>query len=323
MRMFATKTVGNLMERLSLPDDVPITHRLVTRAIANAQRQVESQNFERRKNVLKYDEVMNKQRQVIYETRRRILEGGDELRDQTLGFLGDAVSSLVAEYCPQGVYPEEWDLEGLFKAISQLYPTQLDPETLDLEGLDHNEFENLLLDDAERAYKDREAEFGADLLHALERRVLLTVLDRHWRAPLRDGLPPGGHRPACHRPARPAGRVPARGLRHVPGHAGLHQARGRRLRLQRLHPGRRGAGERRQAPALQRPSSARPSPKPSSGPPPSNPSSLGARRSAATSPALAAQGRNTSSATAPPSPERRPETSRVGRGLPGVGRRVR
>jgi preprotein translocase subunit SecA len=169
------------MERLSLPDDVPITHRLVTRAIANAQRQVESQNFERRKNVLKYDEVMNKQRQVIYETRRRILEGGDELRDQTLGFLGDAVSSLVAEYCPQGVYPEEWDLEGLFKAISQLYPTQLDPETLDLEGLDHNEFENLLLDDAERAYKDREAEFGADLLHALERRVLLTVLDRHWR----------------------------------------------------------------------------------------------------------------------------------------------
>ena len=127
MRMFATKTVGNLMERLSLPDDVPITHRLVTRAIANAQRQVESQNFERRKNVLKYDEVMNKQRQVIYETRRRILEGGDELRDQTLGFLGDAVSSLVAEYCPQGVYPEEWDLEGLFKAISQLYPTSWIP----------------------------------------------------------------------------------------------------------------------------------------------------------------------------------------------------
>jgi preprotein translocase subunit SecA len=181
MRMFATRTVGNLMERLSLPDDVPITHRLVTRAIANAQRQVESQNFERRKNVLKYDEVMDKQRQVIYDTRRRILEGGEELRDQTLGFLGDAVSGLVAEYCPQGVYPEEWDLDGLFKAIGQLYPTELDPETLDLEGLDHAEFENLLLDDAERAYKQREAEFGADLLHAFERRVLLTVLDRHWR----------------------------------------------------------------------------------------------------------------------------------------------
>src|SRR6266704_6172896 len=103
MRMFATKTVGNLMERLSLPDDVPITHRLVTRAIANAQRQVESQNFERRKNVLKYDEVMNKQREVIYETRRRILEGED-LSEQTQGFLGDVVESLAAEYCPLGVY---------------------------------------------------------------------------------------------------------------------------------------------------------------------------------------------------------------------------
>jgi preprotein translocase subunit SecA len=91
------------------------------------------------------------------------------------------VASLVAEYCPQGVYPEEWDLEGLFKAIGQLYPTQLDPETLDLDGLDHADFEAMLLDDAERAYKQREAEFGTDLLHAFERRVLLTVLDRHWR----------------------------------------------------------------------------------------------------------------------------------------------
>ena len=111
MRMFATKTVGNLMEWLS-PDDVPITHRLVTRAIANAQRQVESQNFERRKNVLKYDEVMNKQRQVIYETRRQILEGGEELRDQTLGFLGDVVSGLVAEYCPRASTPRSGTSRG-------------------------------------------------------------------------------------------------------------------------------------------------------------------------------------------------------------------
>jgi preprotein translocase subunit SecA len=153
----------------------------VTRAIANAQRQVESQNFERRKNVLKYDEVMNRQRQVIYETRRRILEGGDELRDQVLGFLGDVVSSLVAEYCPQGVYPEEWDLEGLYKALSQVYPVGVRFEELDLGGIDHAEFEALLLDDAERAYRAREAELGADQLAELERWVLLTVLDRHWR----------------------------------------------------------------------------------------------------------------------------------------------
>jgi preprotein translocase subunit SecA len=178
MRMFGA--LPKRLERLQLPDDVPIANRLVTRAIANAQHQFELVNFQRRKNVLRYDEVMNKQRQVIYETRRQILEGGEELHDQMLGFLGDVVASLAAEYCPQGD-PEEWDLDGLFKSIAQLYPTQLDPDALDLDGLDRNEFEGLLLDDAERAYRQREAEFGADLLHAFERRVLLTVLDRHWR----------------------------------------------------------------------------------------------------------------------------------------------
>jgi preprotein translocase subunit SecA len=180
MRMFATRTVGNLMERLSLPDDVPITHRLVTRAIANAQRQVESQNFERRKNVLKYDEVLNKQREVIYEVRRRLLEGAD-LREQTLAFLGDVVSGLIAEYAPDGVYPEEWDLDGLFTALSTTYPSAVEPDALDLEALDHAEFEAMLLEDAERAYKAREEELGEELLAELERAVLLSVLDRRWR----------------------------------------------------------------------------------------------------------------------------------------------
>ena len=180
MRMFATKTVGSLMERLSLPDDVPITHRLVTRAIANAQRQVESQNFEQRKNVLKYDEVLNKQRQVIYDVRRRILEGED-LHEQTLGFLGDVVSAIVAEYCPEGVYPEEWDLDGLFTALATIYHTEIRKEDLDLEAIDHAELEAMLLEDAERAYKAREDEFGPELLGELERQVLLTVLDRRWR----------------------------------------------------------------------------------------------------------------------------------------------
>jgi len=180
MRMFATKTVGSLMDRLSLPDDVPITHRLVTKAIANAQRQVESQNFEQRKNVLKYDEVLNKQRQVIYDVRRRILEGED-LHEQTLGFLGDVVGAIVAEHCPEGVYPEEWDLDGLFTALATIYRTEVRREDLDLEAIDHAELEAMLLEDAERAYKAREAELGPELLGELERAVLLSVLDRRWR----------------------------------------------------------------------------------------------------------------------------------------------
>jgi preprotein translocase subunit SecA len=180
MRMFATKTVSSLMDRLSLPDDVPITHRLVTRAIANAQRQVESQNFERRKNVLKYDEVMNRQREVIYDTRRRILEGED-LGEQTFNFLTDVVSGVFAQYAPAGVYPEEWDLDGLFTTLGTIYPLGVSQDAIDLGTVDHAELEALLLEDAERAYKEREAELGPELLAELERAVLLTVLDRHWR----------------------------------------------------------------------------------------------------------------------------------------------
>ncbi len=180
MRMFATKTVGSLMDRLSLPDDVPITHRLVTRAIANAQHQVEAQNFERRKNVLKYDEVLNKQREVIYDVRRRILEGED-LGSQTLGFLTDWVEGLMAQYCPPGVYPEEWDLDGLLAALSATYPTELSKDSIDLESIDHAQFAAMLIEDAERAYQRREQELGPELLGELERAVLLTVLDRRWR----------------------------------------------------------------------------------------------------------------------------------------------
>jgi preprotein translocase subunit SecA len=180
MRMFATKTVSGLMDRLSLPDDVPITHKLVTRAIANAQRQVEAQNFERRKNVLKYDEVLNKQREVIYEQRRRILEGED-LREQTLSFLGETVLGLVAQHCPQGVYPEEWDLDGFLAALATVYPTELRKDALELDTLDHESFEALVLEDAEGAYQKREEEFGSEQLSELERFVLLNVLDRRWR----------------------------------------------------------------------------------------------------------------------------------------------
>ena len=180
MRRFATQRVRGLMETLQLPDDVPISHRLVTRAIANAQRQVEAVNFERRKNVLKYDEVLNKQREVIYAVRRRILEGED-LGEQTLAFLGDVVSKLTKQHAPDGVYPEEWDLDGLFTALNGVYPCQVTPADLDLERISHAELEAILLEDAERAYKAREAELGPEIFKELQRVVLLNVLDRRWR----------------------------------------------------------------------------------------------------------------------------------------------
>jgi preprotein translocase subunit SecA len=160
MRMFATKSAASLMERFSMPDDVPITHKLTTRAIANAQRQVESRNFEIRKDVLKYDEVLNKQREVVYQIRRRILEGEDPT-DRVRTMLDNVVSRLVDEHAPPGTYPEEWDLRGFFQAMSGIFrrlPAEISRALLDYDNLEREEFKHIVLDVAERAHQ----------LHALE-----------------------------------------------------------------------------------------------------------------------------------------------------------
>lgn len=180
MRRFATRAVSGLMDRLNLPEDVPITHKLVTRAISNAQRQVESQNFEMRKNVLKYDEVLNTQREVIYEVRRRILEGQD-LRAQTLAYLHDVVAFTVARHAPEGTYPEDWDMPAMLTALGAVYPVQIQAENLQLEELDRARLTELVVADAEAVYAAREAQLTPEILEELERVVLLTVLDRHWR----------------------------------------------------------------------------------------------------------------------------------------------
>ena len=112
MRMFASDRVASIMERLKWPDDEPIEAKMVSRAVENAQKQIEELNYERRKNVLKYDDVMNGQREVIYGERRKILEGRD-LKDQALGFVEDVVEATVDAYCPADVFPEDWDLDAL------------------------------------------------------------------------------------------------------------------------------------------------------------------------------------------------------------------
>ena len=112
MRMFAIDRVAAIMERLKWPDDEPIEAKMVSRAVENAQKQIEELNYERRKNVLKYDDVMNAQREVIYGERRKILEGHD-LKEQALGFVEDVVEATVDAYCPADVFPEDWDLDEL------------------------------------------------------------------------------------------------------------------------------------------------------------------------------------------------------------------
>ncbi|OBA69722.1 preprotein translocase subunit SecA [Mycobacterium sp. 1554424.7] len=190
MRRFNGAALEAMLNRLNLPDDVPIENKMVTRAIKSAQTQVEQQNFEVRKNVLKYDEVMNQQRKVIYAERRRILEG-ENVKDQALSMVRDVVTAYVDGATAEG-YAEDWDLDALWTALKTLYPVGIAHETLthpdadsDRDDLTRDELLEALVNDAEKAYAAREAELeeiaGEGAMRQLERNVLLNVIDRKWR----------------------------------------------------------------------------------------------------------------------------------------------
>jgi preprotein translocase subunit SecA len=183
MRLFKSDWVDRVLQVLKVPDDVPIENKRVTGAIANAQAQVEAQNFESRKNVLKYDDVMSRQREVIYAERRQVLEGAD-LQEQTRTFIDDVVTGYVMGATED--FAEEWDLEALWTALGQLWPVSLDLAVLEKEAggranLDRQELIDALKLDAHAAYDRREAEIGAEVMRELERQVILSVLDRKWR----------------------------------------------------------------------------------------------------------------------------------------------
>jgi preprotein translocase subunit SecA len=179
MRMFASDRVASIMERLKWPEDEPIEAKMVTRAVQNAQGQIEELNYERRKNVLKYDEVMNGQRTVIYGERRKILEGGD-LSEEALGFVRDVVEATVAIYCPADVFAEEWDREGLLTALAEVYPVSLTRQQVD-EIADTEALQGAFLEDALAAYAAKEESLGAEMMRELERVVLLNIIDTRWR----------------------------------------------------------------------------------------------------------------------------------------------
>jgi preprotein translocase subunit SecA len=179
MRMFASDRVASIMERLKWPEDEPIEAKMVTRAVQNAQGQIEELNYERRKNVLKYDEVMNGQRTVIYGERRKILEGGD-LNEEALGFVRDVVEATAATYCPPETFAEEWDREGLLTAMSEVYPVSLTEPQFEEFG-DSEALQAALVEDALAAYAAKEEALGEPAMRELERVVLLNIIDTRWR----------------------------------------------------------------------------------------------------------------------------------------------
>ncbi|MDP9333976.1 MAG: preprotein translocase subunit SecA [Actinomycetota bacterium] len=177
MRLFATGLMSRVMNA-SFPDDVPLESKMVSRAVERAQGTVEDRNFEIRKNVLKYDEVMNEQRKVIYRRRQQILDGEDLGADAILA-IESAISRLVVQYC-RGEYFEDWDVPGLLDAARLYYPTRITKEQID-EVIGREALEDLFVDDAKSLYEDKGEQIGADTLRDIERRVMLSVIDQHWR----------------------------------------------------------------------------------------------------------------------------------------------
>jgi preprotein translocase subunit SecA len=189
MRRFNAAFVERVMVTMRVPDDQPIEAKMVTRAIKSAQTQVEQQNFEIRKDVLKYDEVMNRQRKVIYGERSRVLKG-ENLQDQVENMIVDVVAAYVRAET-EGGYSEDWDHDKLWTALKSLYPVSLKwddlVDSMEAEGTDltGEHLEEVIVEDARRAYREREVELdskaGEGAMRQLERQVMLSVLDRKWR----------------------------------------------------------------------------------------------------------------------------------------------
>ena len=179
MRMFASDRVSSIMDRLKWPEDEPIAARMVTRAVESAQRQIEELNFERRKNILKYDDVMNTQRQVIYGEREKILNGED-FKDQALDFVSEVVTGTVSQWVGDKTFAEEWDLDALMAGLAEVYPIRLTKQDLE-QAATASELTEMVLADALALYEEKEQAVGSQVMRELERMVLMSLTDNKWR----------------------------------------------------------------------------------------------------------------------------------------------
>ena len=184
MRLFATGAMNWVMGR-ALPDDVPIEAKMVTKAIERAQNTVEGRNAESRKDVLKYDDVMNEQRKVIYARRMQVIEGED-LREDTIELLEQAMTAVVATYCPSD-YPEEWDLPGLLTEVTQYYPTRFVADDF-AEAATAGQVTESVITEALELYAERDETIpgGEETARQLERDIMLQIIDQRWQDHLAD-----------------------------------------------------------------------------------------------------------------------------------------
>ncbi|MDQ7822893.1 MAG: preprotein translocase subunit SecA [Candidatus Eremiobacteraeota bacterium] len=179
MRLFGSERISGLMDRLGIEEDVPIEHKWISKAIENAQQKVEMHHFDIRKHVLEYDDVMNKQRETIYNERRRILTGED-LGPTIIGMREGTIDAMVELYAPAHVHPDQWDREALLKSFKDAFPLPFPVKLTDLATSKVEELRELLLKWACDAYEYKEKTLTSDVMRQLERFALLRILDEKW-----------------------------------------------------------------------------------------------------------------------------------------------
>jgi preprotein translocase subunit SecA len=186
MRIFAKEWVSNLLQRLGMEEGIPIESRLITRRIETAQKAVEAQNFEARKHLLEYDDVMNKQREAVYGLRRQLLEGVEQkeliLEDYVSGILSD----VMDQFCPIKVHPEDWDTKGLKDAIFTRCGVDIAAEGIKPESLNRQELGDAIFAKLKERYDAKEKLIGPEAMRYHERMIMLSVLDSQWKDHLRD-----------------------------------------------------------------------------------------------------------------------------------------
>src|SRR6202171_3545984 len=180
MRIFGGERVKALMFRLGMTEGVPIESGLISRRIENAQKSVEAQNFDARKHLLEYDDVMNKQRETIYSIRRSALEGKDQ-RDYILGIAEDVVRELVNTYCPSDQHPDQWNVTQFFAEANAQFGVDMKAAGVDPASLNHEQLADAAAEAVRKRYEEKETQFGADLMRWLERRIILDVVDSQWK----------------------------------------------------------------------------------------------------------------------------------------------
>ena len=179
LRLFGSDNISSIMDRLGMGEDDPIEHKLITRSIANAQKKVEGRNFDMRKHVLQYDDVMNQQREVIYAERRKVLKG-ENLREHILTMIGGIIEAEMNQYANEKLYPEEWSLDELIKDAESIYAPTGRLKLDELEEMSRDEVQDFLNQMAEESYAQREQLFGEANMRELEKIIMLRVVDNRW-----------------------------------------------------------------------------------------------------------------------------------------------